>query len=221
MIGFDFLGMGSKHWPVARSIEETPKNVALGLFDAPLFGNPLNALMSHLDTGKYPAVRVQIFWSYQHRLVPLKLLKERARHWHDVSSKYPRAKFYLSFSTEHNERSMGKLGKRIDIIEKFAPRCTPVNNPWKGSFFPGEINETHAPAQHLGGRHFASMDGLLPEHVTIPDWLRTYKNAEIKFLWHPLFNLIDDIENKPPPPNRTAVPYPGLISEMAKRARVK
>lgn len=218
MLGIDYLGMGSKYWINKRSIDLTPAGLAIGCFDT-TFGNVIPNLRVHLQSGKFLAVRVHIWWHNAHTIVPKLVLKDRLPKYEKLAQDFPNIRVYISHSCEHYEQNKKEVKKRMQLIENLAPSCTPVNAPsGKGAIVPGYITEYH---QHDNPHAFpspyiVSNDGEEIFKMDYAKYIQVHKNkAELVFLWGYPFNLRDVGEGKSvPPPKRTKVPKPKYIKSV-------
>lgn len=207
MLGCDALGLGHSLWPVTAMVKALPKGIAIGCFDT-TFGDALPALRRVLASGKFPACRVHLWWSDNHIICPLEVIKDRAPKYQKLAKEFPEVKIYLSHSCEHNERSEANVRKRIALIKKLAPSCIPVNAIWRGATVPGTQEKHYQGTRlHLKGPTIISNDGHQGAHVTM---YKQHPEALMCFFWLPIFNLRKegDAPNgvKPPPKTRKNPP---------------
>lgn len=209
MFGLDFLGLGSKHWKVAPSLEAFPHGWALGAF-ARTFGDALPNVRKFLDSGKVSAFRLQAWWSNSHKIAPIKYLKEELPRWEKLAKDYPHVKFYISHSCEYSEKSVAEVKKRVDLVKELCPSCVVVQCPMHSPVIPGVGKvEQHGTNSKPKPGHIVSTDGQACFDIDIQKWIKQHKESEIVFLWAPRFNLREAV--KPPqvissPENRTAFP---------------
>lgn len=201
MFGFDLLGLANRNFPAEMVLKELPCGVAVGAFDHP-FGPVAKRLMPFLDSGKVPAVRIQLYWDARHKdLIPVKRLIKKSRHWERIASRYPGINFYLSHTCEHTSRSKKALQKRIQIIRENAPSCIAVNNPLTvGLTLSKVVNESHGGMRALD---FWSADGTDLLEIDGQKLVDSKKSAKIRFLWTNADNLREYNVPPPPPKKRT------------------
>jgi len=223
MIGIDYLGMGHKKWPVKETINRTPSGFGLGVFDT-TFGDVLPNLKKHLRSGKFPAVRVHLWWANNHSFVPLSVIKKRAPLYEQLKKEFPNVEIYISPSCEHREKNKTKLKEAFDLLKRLAPSCIPVNSIETGARLAGIRTEVHG--SKAKNAEIVSTDGGAEEgegayDLDIVTWLDTNKDAEIRFLWGPRFNLRAKPlpgQSLPPPKERTDIPSPGYIDGVVRLA---
>lgn len=207
MIGLDLLGLGHKRWPVKTTIEVLPQGCAIGCFDL-TFGNVTKSLRRVLNSGKVPAVRVQLWWDNNHQICPLGVIQKRAPVYQMMSQEFSQVKFYLSHSCEHNGNA-AQVSERMALLKKLAPNCVPVNSPWKGAIAKGEINEKHGDAGPIPGAFMVSTDGTNIYDIDADKFRSRNTGSVITFLWGHRFNLRELTKPGqvvPPPSERTAIP---------------
>ena len=213
MKGYDFLALGHRKWPVKDTIKALPKGSAIGCFHD-TFGNVINNLKKVCDSGKVKAVRVHIWWSDSHELVPIKNVQDAAPIYQKFALDYPSIKFYVSFSCEHKSNNKIEIQKRVDTIKKLAPHCIPVNCfvEGKGIELPGVISETHgAYCMH----DIASMDGT--EINNYQRWRDYHKTCLLAFQWTAFCNMREIGKPAPPPKLRSYVPTFKQLKEFCDR----
>lgn len=200
MLGLDYLGLGSKYWPLADSIKAFPKGWALGCFDSE-FGDVSRALLDFLRRAhEVSAVRVHLFWDAAHKkLCPIEIIQKRAPFYASLAKKYPAIRFYISHTCEHNTTSVTALKNRTDLIKKLAPSCIPVNSRWKGATVKGVLTESHDVTKTA---KIISTDGIPSFDIDVKKYLANNSSAELCFLWAPLFNLREESDGPLIPPRR-------------------
>lgn len=203
MIGFDYLGLGSKYFNVQAARDLTPKGSAIGCFDS-TFGDAVPNLKLLLDTGKFPVARVHIGWSSSHIIIPISVIRPRLPVYEALALAYPKVKFYLSHSCEHSCANAAQAQQRMQMIRLSAPHCIPVNCPGTGVLLPNAVNEHHDPDHALAGKYITSMDGCCNGNgawnVDIKRWVNTHSRAVASFIWIPEFNGRTPNEKKAPQP---------------------
>jgi len=219
MYGLDFLGLGSKYWKVSESLRVFPKGWALGCFDSE-FGDVSDNLKRFLASGKVSAVRVHLYWDKDHKkLCPMEVLEKRAPFYERLAKKYPAVKFYVSHTCEYKNTSRAEIKKRIDLIKRLAPSCIPVNSCLLGATIKGVLTETHDVKK---AAKIISTDGIPSFDINVKTYLANNSNAELCFLWAPLFNLREDYDGPlVPPKERKAAPslkYIRAIVALTKNA---
>ncbi len=162
-------------------------------------------------------VRIHLWWSTTHVICPIKKIEERAPFWEKFAQKFPNVKFYLSHSCEHNCRNKGEVLRRMILLKKLAPSCTPVNCVWQGQTVEGWVNEKHGKDCKVKGRYIASVDGSTERDFSFAAWHKKHADAEIRFMWGALFNL-NDGHQPANPAERTAAPSRKYVLEYAKMA---
>lgn len=204
MIGWDLLGLGHRLWPVAKTLKHVGPQYAIGCFDT-TFGDALPNLKKLLMQRRYPAVRVHFWYSNNHTIVPMNLLKRRLPLYQKLAGKFPDVRFYLSHSCEHNEKNKKEVEKRINLIKKLAPSCIAVNSVWLGAGSPNAIKEVHGrKAKALGG--IASNDGDDPRDFDMTAWMQRNEHADILFLWCKGFNFRPNNDEPVPAPMARKTP---------------
>lgn len=225
IMGMDYLGLGSKHWPIAETIRWTPSGTAIGCFDGTTgdakFGDAIPAARKLLATGRFPALRVQMWYNSAHTIVPMEILKKRLPAWGKLAEEFPNVAIYISHSCEHNETDASKVKQRIELIKKLAPKAIPVNTPWKGAVIAGVITERHPKTQVGASRipYIVSNDGYDSINIDVETYKANNTRAEIVFLWTPRFNLREVYEagqDAPKPEARDAAPNRDVIRTVAR-----
>lgn len=229
ILGHDFLGLGSKHWNIKETTAALPSGVAVGCFDSTWpdnFGDPYEKIKALCKSGKVVAVRVQMFWSYQHKIVPLDVLRKATPRWEKLAKTFPGIPFFLSPSCEYRYREDGRstvttadLVQRIDVIKTLAPSCVPVLSPWLAPVIPGVKVEHHGAKAKGKAGEFVSYDGGGPkaggfdEEMAADKWMHNNRKAMIAFCWSPIYNCSES-HNKLKPSQRTASPSGEYIKAM-------
>lgn len=217
MFGLDLLGLAHPKFSAQKAIQATPQGFAIGVFDS-TFGDVLRSLRIMLRTGKYPACRVHLWWSNQHVICPLNVVKSRAPLYQKLAQEFPGVKFYLSHSCEYNERSLQNVKKRVALLRALAPSCIPVNSVWKGPTTHDAITEHHGSKTRAKSGEIVSTDGESAYDLDVKKWIAANQKASIIFLWGLRFNLreIPDPGQTPPPPKqRQAAPSLEYIKSVA------
>lgn len=219
MNGVDYLGLGHRKFPLRSVAKRTPPGVPIGLF-LDTFGNGPKQLQKlfkiYQEIGKQLpcAVRIHIWWSNQHVIAPVNVVKKGAIACEKLALEFPSIQFYVSHSCEHDEKNKAVVEKRIGVIKRFAPHCIPVNCVGKGATLPGVINENH-PHQgksSLKPPYIVSNDGKGIFEMNAYKFQREHATAKLCLLWTYEFNLREPGETKPPPPKlRTKAPSDGVI----------
>lgn len=220
MIGFDYLGMGHKLWPTQKTISLTPSMTALGFFDS-TFGDVIPALKKHLQSGKFPIIRVQLWWSDQHVICPIEVVKKRAPVYQDIAEQFPGVKVYISHSCEHNSKIQAEIKKRMLLIQELAPSCVPVNCPYQGRIAKFYHNEKHGSKVDLEKPYLVSTDGTNIYDINADKYHAYHWDAEIRFLWGLRYNLRENTKpgQKPPKPkDRTAIPSDNYLKAIIRLA---
>ena len=216
IVGFDLLGLGHNLWPIKDTIAVHPIGSAIGAFDSTFSNSVIPNLTKLLDSGKFPTIRIHLWWSDAHVIVPLKVVQERAPLYEELAKKYPSVKFYLSHSCEHNEQSLEKVLKRIDLIKILAPSCIPVNCIWKGALAPGVVTEVHGESSKANPNEIVSLDGDDCFSIDSKKWLKRNSKGIISFLWGSRYNLRETGKPAPPPKLRTNVPNKKYLLDVVK-----
>lgn len=207
MIGIDLLGLGSRAVKIGEVVELWRPGFALGFFDNTwphAFGDPLPSARKIVGTGKCPAIRVQLWWSYLHKIVPLRTLIAALPRWERFAKNHPDCTVYLSPSCEYSERSVIEIKKRVEAIRRLAPSCIPVLSPMRSPTLPGVITEHHGNVTAKPGE-IVSTDGLSLFELDAPRWVKKNKQSLITFLWIPPCNLVDlRLSTQPTPDMRNA-----------------
>lgn len=216
LIGLDLLGLGSKHWPVKKSLEVFPDGWALGCFDT-TFGDVRSNAKKFVQSGKVGALRVHIWWSNSHKIVPLDHLKKRLPLWEQFAKAHPTVPVYISHSCEYDEQSGVEIKKRVNMVLDLAPTCRVVQTPMNSPVVPGFLVEEHGTKASVSSDGIASADGQNIFDLDAENWVQRNKDGELCFLWGARFNLREAGE-APPPPQRTAAPSPDYIRGIVRLA---
>jgi hypothetical protein len=216
ILGIDALGLADKDWPFKDTLDVWPNGWALGVFDsmwAGSFGDPRQKVIQLLQTGKVPALRVQLFWSSVHMLAPDGVIKARAPLWEAIAKQFPNVKVYLSPSCEYKSADVHAVQHLVNLIRQLAPSCTCVLVPEPPSpTIAGVMTEQHGTHNlsvpgGIASHHEASYDGADIFDTDIESWINHQRatGAEIAFLWCARCN---GSEAGPilPIPQRTAFP---------------
>lgn len=209
MIGYDFLGLAHKLWPVSDTIDLFPSGSALGVFDT-FFGDARRSVCRLLDTGKVGGLRVHLLWSTNHSMGSLSELKRRAPLWEAIAREYSSSsssfKIYLSDTCEHHERDVRVVLRRLRVLQELVPSCQVVNCfDGVGASVKGVINENHT-LSPIRGPYIKSTDGINSMDIDVRDYLLKNRRAEIAFLWGERFNLREAGVSPVSPERRTAFP---------------
>lgn len=218
ILGFDYLGLGHKLWPVDATIKLTPAGYAIGCFDN-TFGDVLPNLRRVLSSGKFSTIRSHIWWANNHVIAPLDIIKKRAPLYEKLKRDFPDVRIYLSHSCEHTEKNKSKVQERIDLIKKLAPSVIPVNSIWTGAKVSGVITEVHG--DKVRNSEFCSTDGQTANDIDIENWIKNNATAEVAFLWASRFNLrgvVPPPATLPPPKERTDPPTPEYLAAIIRLA---
>jgi len=229
ILGHDFLGLGCPKWSVKDTLAALPSGVAIGCFDStwPLnFGDPYEKVRAMCKSKKIVAVRVQMWWSYEHKIVPLDVLKKATPRWEKLAKEFPNVKVYLSPSCEYRYRDDGRstvtvtdVQQRIDVIRALAPSCVPVQNPWLAPTVKGVITEHHGAKAKAKVGEIVSYDGGGPkaggfdEEIGAEAWMHNNRKASVVFCWSPIYNCAES-HNTLKPNQRTATPSSDYIGAM-------
>lgn len=188
------LGLGSKYWKIAPTLEALPREVAIQVFDNTegLFGNPFPNLRRLCKTGKVKVVEVQISYTkITHKLVGISVLRKRLPLWKAFAAEFPKITFYISHTTEHFATTLSSLRYRMDLIESFGFLAVNNPEPGRGAVMMGEFNETHKQGA-FPGQYISSMDGLdVTGKADVLSWVRSHRNAMFRYGWGALCNLQD------------------------------
>lgn len=221
MICYDYLGLGHRLWPVEDTIRITPRGSGIGAFDT-TFGNVVPNLRKLLDSGKFPLVRVHLWWANDHRICPLSVVKERAPVYEKLAKKYPHVDIYLSHSCEYSENDIAVVKERIRWLRRLAPSCTPINTCMKGASNPGVLKEAHTSGSENTHTPFVSLDGAAngkgAHGVDVKRFLNNNSGAKC-FIWASRYNLRDIGETPPPPLDRTKPPSKEYLKEVVAMTR--
>lgn len=216
MIGHDFLGLGSKYWDVEGTLQAFPQGFALGCFDT-TFGGVIPHLKKFLDSGKVPAVRIQIWWSDSHKIAPLDVLQKRLPLYEQLAKQYPSIRFYISHSCEYSEPKLAEVKKRVDLVVKLCPSCIPVQTPMNSPVVPGYIVEQHGSKARAKPGQLVSTDGNELQQMDAEAWMSRNAAAEIIFVWGGRYNL-REAGPVPPPPQRKATPNGDYVRSLTRIA---
>lgn len=227
--GHDFLGLGCKNWNVKDTLAALPNGVAVGCFDNTWpdnFGDPYEKIRAMCKSGKIAAVRVQMYWSYAHKIVPLDVLKKATPRWEKLAKEFPGIMFFLSPSCEYRYRDDGRstvttadLVQRVDVIRTLAPSCVPVLSPWLAPVIPGVKVEHHGAKAKAKEGELVSYDGGgvkaggFDEEIGADVWMMNNHKALIAFCWSPIYNCAES-HNSLKPAQRTATPSSDYIRAM-------
>lgn len=211
------LGLGSKYWKIAPTLEALPREVAIQVFDNTegLFGNPFPNLRRLCKTGKVKVVEVQISYTkITHKLVEMSVLRKRLPLWKAFAAEFPKITFYISHTTEHFATTLSSLRDRMDLIESFGFLAVNNPEPGRGAVMMGEFNETHKQGA-FPGQYISSMDGLdTTGKADVLSWVQSHCRALFRYGWGPLCNLNDG--NQPADPaKRTASPSTKYLKMLA------
>lgn len=126
-----------------------------------------------------------------------KTMRKRARDFHDLNSRHPGLKCWLSPYLEQDEKRKEVVNKWVKIIREEAPECTVVISAFTGfrPKGPGILQEYHG---NTNKGDITSNDG---QDIFQTDAQKYLKNATvISFLWTPRDNLRLDSEKTFIPP---------------------
>lgn len=210
--GLDLLGLSHPRFPFDKIITEVPIDTPIGWFWLQ-FGDSKPHFKDMLEKG-FKIFRPQMYWSDDHKIVPMSALKEALHDLYLIIKDVPGITVYVSPSCEHAESSVSEVKARLDLVADLAKtvkgRVIPVNNPQKGrgAVVPGYLTELHG--SDPGKCNLASTDGDNIYDIDAAQWVTTYGNrVHPAFIWGARFNLreISDPGQKPPPiKDRKAAP---------------
>lgn len=214
MKGVDILGAADNDWNRKETAIAIDSGFGFGLFHD-TFGDGFAATKEILTIRKNvglitPFFRLQ-FWR-AHALTETSVLQKCLPKYQELSKQFD-TKFYISHSCEYSSQDVKEVKKRIDLIRKLAPNCTPVLSPWKGVTIPGVQVEVHGKTVAKKGQGISYDGGSKGEAVydiDAPKWIKQSEDngADYILAWGPRFNLTETYGGaKPPPPSeRTAAP---------------
>ncbi len=169
LFGHDALGLGSPYFSVSNLLKAIPNHSIIGFFDSTWknnFGDPYAKAKKLATSGKVVAIRVQLYWSYQHVIVPLRTLRAALPRWEQFQKDYPHVRVYLSpsceyqFATGQSKVTKTDVQYRVDLIRKLAPSCAVVLNPLgDAAVVPRCIIERHMDSGKTGVGNIISTDG--------------------------------------------------------------
>jgi len=223
--GLDLLGLAHPKFKVKEVLKAFPQGFALGCFDDPkTFGDALKRIKLFLDSGKVSALRVHVHWDDAHRIANLNDLKKRLPRYEKLQQQYPNIPVYVSHSCEYRESSAREVQKRVELVRDLCPSCRVVQSAWQSPTITGVgVIEKHGPGAKCGPGQIASYDGGKKgegiNDIDSEKWVNNNANADICFLWTPLFNLTES--EKVPRPKRTASPTDKYIKAVARLAAPK
>lgn len=204
--GHDFLGLGNPNFSVDACIKGIRKGSAIGVFDSAWpgnFGDPYQKVRKILKSGKVILLRVQIYWSYQHKPCPLSTLKKALPRWAKLQKEFPLVKFYISPSCEYDASTPKKLvSDWIKEIRKY-PGLSPVLSPMGGPTVPLVPVEKHG--DKVRGADAVSLDGQSAADCDFAALLSANALALYFLAWIPLYNCAA-AGNTATPPNRKDAP---------------
>lgn len=205
--GHDFLGLGNKHFKVDEIIPTLENNTAIGVFDSTWpdnFGDPYPKVRKLVQTGKIKLVRVQLYWSYQHKPAPPGIIKQAVPRWERLAKEFPNVIFYLSPSCEYDKTTTKAVIQNwVNIIRKSAPTTIPVLSPMDGPTIPGVLVEKHG--DNVVGASALSTDGNNIFDANAAQLVNSNQNATYILGWGMRYNLAE-VGNTLKPPYRTAAP---------------
>lgn len=220
-VGYDYLGAGHKKFPVRKAIRLTPAGSAIGVF-WDTFGDATWAIKKFAKSKKFPIIRIQVWWSTAHVIVPLPTLIKACQKIELIAKANRHVSFLISHSCEHNEPSETVVRSRMKAIRETAPSCTPVNSVWKGRLLDDEINEKHGADGQCPGIYINSFDGESCYDQDINKWHKQHSDALIRFLWAARFNgreVYKEGDAPPPPKLRTAWPDKKYLKSVVALAK--
>lgn len=221
--GHDLLGAGNyKNAP--EITKALPSSCAIGVFDnvwPSSFADPMPNVRTWLSSNRVVALRVQIWWSYQHKGCPQPILEAALPRWERLAKEFAGAcKIYISPSCEYdNSVSRKQVEAWVGAIERIAPNCIPVLTPMNGPILTDVIKEVHGIHAKAKVGELASYDGGgskgagFDEEIAADVWMKNNERADICFCWSPLYNCAES-KNTLPPNQRTASPSGKYIKAM-------
>jgi len=198
------LGLGSKHWPMRRTIRMVPQGTPIGAFDT-TFGPVLPNLKELITELNPTCIRIHLWWSYEHIICPLWVIEKRAPKYEELALQNPDLPIYLSHSCEHNEHKKRKVKKRITLLHELAPHCIPVNCIWRGAIVKNCVTEKHENSEFLKLPKpcITSNDGTELSESAMNRYIRSQKRrCEVVWLWNNAMNLRDKNASWHPPPKQ-------------------
>lgn len=208
--GHDFLGLGSKYWPIEEAVaffKALNFRAALGVF-AREFGDALPKVRTLLLTGKVSAVRVHLWFDHDHEIVPMDYLEKEAPRWEALAKEFPDIPFYVSHSCEYKPSPKKEIKKRVDAVVRLCPSCIPVQSPMNAYVVPGYTVEKHGSKAKAKPGDIVSSDGNELSQMDVQAWLKKNGKAAIIFGWACRYNLIDGKMIKDAKENHLPLPDP-------------
>ena len=203
--GHDFLGLGNKNFKAETVIKAIRPGSAIGCFDSVWpgsFGDPYKKVRKVLLSGKVSLLRVQVWWSYQHKPCPLGILKKALPRWKKLQTEFPAVQVYISPSCEYDKSTPKKL------VQQWVKAITdaglvPVLSPWGGPTVPGVLVEHHG--DKVKGAQAVSLDGQSFADCDAAALIKANPNAVYFLAWKERYNCSAGKENPPAPLRRMLV----------------
>lgn len=220
----DVLGLADNDWKVKTTARAVPSGIGGGTFADGPFGNGIKASEIWLSSRENDALKTPL-WRYQfwrsHALTSMKDLERALPLIQQQALTFRDTEFFVSHSCEYQTNSLKEVKRRVALIRKLAPRCTPINNPWNSpstNDCPKEVHSgTAKPGEFIsfdGGYISEQKKGLALYDIDAQAWFEKQKNAYAAFAWAPRFNLAESKQSLPAG-IRTAAPSPQFCRGMA------
>lgn len=162
--GHDVLGLGNPNFTLNSVVNGISDGSAIGVFDSTWpdnFGDPYPKVKSLVESGKVSAVRIHIWWSYQHVGVAQSVLVKALPRWEQLAIDNPSVKIYISPSCEYRADTAGNyVVNWIKAIKQRAPHTIPVLAPMPGApVVKNILLEHHTDKLPPVGKKILSTDG--------------------------------------------------------------
>lgn len=240
LIGQDYLGLLSPHFPYRESTQLLPPNSAVGVLDV-TFGNstsPLDYLLSNANVkfarvhmlnntcvrnrncGRYEPLYGFTLSSLEAAILRkdpkiLNPLKDRVSIYKQVALRNPNTQILISPILEHNLKNPA-WRVLADAVKDVWPTVQLVNSPMRGvsaENYRGSWLEKHGSPAERNGKTY-SLDGSEASDINIGAWVRDTKGAVISFTWTRSYNLRTQGTTWVDPRARTAAPTRRILEEM-------
>lgn len=172
-----------------NQLKHIPLNYGIRGFAKKEFGDFFPVAKRELERGRR-YVGAALTWRDNHTFTKddLKFAKKEIKRYQPLCVQY-KGKIEINVFTEHNLKQP-LLDNWLSEVQREAPDCPILNNPFRGDFskrFKSEVHNSHSKVPE--GKYNFSYDGEDSTNSNIVQVLQKFSTADLFCVWHPRLNL--------------------------------